>query len=101
MFNNGQETTNRSVSYYKQILRGIFDTTPIVPQTSKTLDGLVVTSLTSNYLCLQCPMTCTEEDRIKHGNKKSHRFCTSSITRLLPGSELETFCGLTHAANPD
>ena len=57
------------------ILRGIFDTTALVPQTSTNQDGRPVTSLTANYLCLQCPTTVTEDDRLKHGNKKSHRFC--------------------------
>lgn len=65
---------NSSITHYKLILRGIFDATPIVPQTS-TLDGRPVTSLTSNYLCLQCPSTVTEEERLRHGTKKQHRFC--------------------------
>jgi ubiquitin carboxyl-terminal hydrolase 22/27/51 len=63
------------VAHYKMILRGIFDSAPIVPQTSKSADNTPITSLTSNYLCLQCPTTLTEEDRLKHGTKKSHRFC--------------------------
>jgi ubiquitin carboxyl-terminal hydrolase 22/27/51 len=66
---------NSSISHYKMILRGIFDTSPIIPQTSTTMDGSPITSLTSNYLCLQCPTTLAEEDRLKHGTKKSHRFC--------------------------
>lgn len=71
-----QEVTNTSVAHYKMILRGIFDSIPIVPQTSKSSDGNAITTLTSNYLCLQCPSTVTEEERLKHGNKKMHRFCT-------------------------
>ena len=61
--------------HYKIILRKIFDQAPVVPQTSKAADGQPVTTLTSNYLCLQCPMTLTQDEIVKHGNKKSHRFC--------------------------
>lgn len=67
---------NSSIAHYKMILRGIFDTTPILSQTSTNQDGRPVTSLTSNYLCLQCPVTLSEEDRLKHGTEKLHRFCT-------------------------
>lgn len=66
---------NSSIQYYKMLLRVIFDNTPIVPQTSKSPDGVIATSLTSNYLCLQCSTIVPEEDREKHGQKKSHRFC--------------------------
>ncbi len=72
---------NSSIAHYKMILRGIFDATPIVPQTSTNHEGRPVTSLTSNFLCLQCPTTVTEEDRLKHGTKKQHRFCTSQKSR--------------------
>lgn len=78
-----QEVTNTSIAHYKMILRGIFDSIPIVPQTSKTSDGNPLTTLTSNYLCLQCPSTVTEEERLKHGNKKMHRFCMSWIHSVL------------------
>jgi hypothetical protein len=74
LLSKNQEVMNSSITHYKLILRGIFDATPIVPQTS-TLDGRPVTSLTSNYLCLQCPSTVTEEERLRHGTKKQHRFC--------------------------
>jgi ubiquitin carboxyl-terminal hydrolase 22/27/51 len=76
MFSQNQDVINTSIQHYKMILRSIFDNNTVVPQTSKASDGQVVTSLTSNYLCLQCPSTLTEEERTKHGNKKSHRFCT-------------------------
>lgn len=67
------------------LLRVIFDNTPLVPQTCKGPDGQIVTSLTSNYLCLQCSTIVPEEERSKHGNKKSHRFCKycSSPTKYL------------------
>lgn len=75
LLSKGQETMNSSIAHYKIILRGIFDSTPIVPQTSTNPEGRPITSLTSNYLCLQCPTTVSEEDRLKHGSKKQHRFC--------------------------
>lgn len=72
-------TTNTSIQHYKSILRTIFDNSPLISQTSKSIDGQVITSLTPTYLCLQCPSTLSEEDRTKHGNKKSHRFCTFDV----------------------
>lgn len=68
---------NSTIQYYKMLLRVIYDGNPLVPQTCKGLDGQIVTSLTSNYLCLQCSSIVPEEERTKHGNKKSHRFCVS------------------------
>jgi ubiquitin carboxyl-terminal hydrolase 22/27/51 len=67
---------NQSVHHYKMILRNIFEQMPVVPQTSKSAEGAVVTSLTSNCLCLQCSAIVQEDERLKHGNKKNHRFCT-------------------------
>lgn len=81
MFCQTQEVTNTSIQHYKMILRSIFDNNTLVPQTSKAPDGQAVTSLTSNYLCLQCPSTLTEEERTKHGKQKSHRFCMPSHLR--------------------
>ncbi|EFY92423.1 ubiquitin carboxyl-terminal hydrolase 2 [Metarhizium acridum CQMa 102] len=78
LLSQGQEVMNSSIAHYKMILRGIFDSTPIVPQTSTNQEGRPITSLTSNYLCLQCPTTVTEEDRLRHGTKKSHRFYVDS-----------------------
>lgn len=88
MLGQGQESMNLSVAHYKMILRGIFDNTPIVPQTSKSTDGQALTTLTSNYLCLQCPTTVTEEDRLKHGSKKMHRFCMSWPAHAARGTML-------------
>lgn len=65
------------------LLRVIFDNTPIVPQTSKNPENVVATSLTSNYLCLQCSTIIPEEDRAKHGQKKSHRFYVDSRSGAL------------------
>lgn len=81
LLSQGQEVMNSSIAHYKMILRGIFDSTPIVPQTSTNQDGRPITSLTSNYLCLQCPTTVTEDDRLRHGTKKSHRFCRLKVVR--------------------
>jgi ubiquitin carboxyl-terminal hydrolase 22/27/51 len=79
LLTQSQQVMNSSITHYKMILRSIFDTGPIVAQTSTNGDGAPVTSLTSNYLCLQCPTTLAEDDRLKHGTKKSHRFCRSNI----------------------
>ncbi|KAI1080287.1 ubiquitin carboxyl-terminal hydrolase [Whalleya microplaca] len=83
LLSNSPDITNNSIQYYKMLLRVIFDNTPLVPQTSKNLDGQVITSLTSNYLCLQCSTIVPEEERVKHGNKKSHRFYVDSRTGAL------------------
>ncbi|KND90908.1 putative ubiquitin carboxyl-terminal hydrolase 8 [Tolypocladium ophioglossoides CBS 100239] len=82
LLSQGQEVMNSSIAHYKMILRGIFDATPIVPQTSTNQEGRPITSLTANYLCLQCPTTVSEEDRLRHGTKKSHRFCMSRNTAM-------------------
>lgn len=75
LLSQSQEVMNSSIAHYKMILRGIFDTSPIIPQTSTNPEGRPVTSLTSNYLCLQCPVTVEEADRLDHGTEKLHRFC--------------------------
>lgn len=75
LFNQDQATTNTSIQHYKAILSTIFNKSPLIAQTAKTPDGQAVTELTPTYLCLQCPSTLTEDDRTKHGAKKSHRFC--------------------------
>jgi ubiquitin carboxyl-terminal hydrolase 22/27/51 len=64
-----------TINHYKNCLRVIFDNTPIVPQTSKTTKNQPFTSLTPNYLCLQCTTTTTAQDRITHGTETLHRFC--------------------------
>ncbi|KAK0714340.1 hypothetical protein B0T21DRAFT_387061 [Apiosordaria backusii] len=83
LFNQDQATTNTSIQHYKAILRTIYDQTPLISQTAKTVDNQVVTTLTPTYLCLQCPSTVTEDDRIKHGTKKSHRFYVDSRSASL------------------
>jgi len=75
LFGQSQDVTNNSISHYKIILRKIFDQAPLVPQTYKTGEGQPITTLTSNYLCLQCPTTLTFGEMKTHGSKKSHRFC--------------------------
>ncbi|CRK29292.1 hypothetical protein BN1708_004951 [Verticillium longisporum] len=83
LLSQSQDTTNQSVHHYKMILRNIFEQTPLVPQTSKNNDGQPVTSLTANYLCLQCSSIVSEEERLKHGNKKQHRFYVDSRSGTL------------------
>ncbi|KAK7727866.1 hypothetical protein SLS63_006944 [Diaporthe eres] len=75
LLSQSQETTNTCIQHYKAILRSIFDNVPIIPQMRKDSDGKVISTLTSNYLCLQCPAIEKEETMAKHGTKKSHRFC--------------------------
>ncbi|TDZ35108.1 Ubiquitin carboxyl-terminal hydrolase 8 [Colletotrichum sidae] len=72
------EVMNQSIHHYKMILRNIFELTPVISQTTKTPDGQAMTSLTSNYLCLQCSSIVTEDERLKHGTKKQHRFYVDS-----------------------
>ncbi|EPE26946.1 Cysteine proteinase [Glarea lozoyensis ATCC 20868] len=74
----GAERMNKSIHNYKTCLRVIFENTPIVPQTSKTTKGFPFTTLTPNYLCLQCSATTTEGGRIEHGRETSHRFYVES-----------------------
>lgn len=69
-----------SIQYYKMLLRVIYDNTAVVPQTSKIPEGIITTSLTSNYLCLQCSAIVPEEERTKHASKKGHRFYVDSRT---------------------
>lgn len=78
LLSQSQETTNTCIQHYKAILRSIFDNVPIIPQMRKDSDGKVISTLTSNYLCLQCPAIEKEETMAKHGTKKSHRFCRLS-----------------------
>ncbi|KAL2751930.1 hypothetical protein ACRALDRAFT_2114823 [Sodiomyces alcalophilus JCM 7366] len=78
LLSQSQEHTNQSVHHYKMILRNIFEQTPIISQTTKNSKGRPNTSLTSNYLCLQCTSIVSEEDRLNHGNAKSHRFFVDS-----------------------
>ncbi|KAI1847705.1 hypothetical protein JX265_009134 [Neoarthrinium moseri] len=78
LLSNGPEVVQSSIQYYKMLLRVIFDNTAIVPQTTKSPDGAIATSLTSNWLCLQCSTIVPEEERPKHGQKKSHRFYVDS-----------------------
>lgn len=80
LLNQSQETTNTCIQHYKAILRQIYDNVPIIPQIRKGIqDNSISASLTSNFLCLQCPIIMKEDDIIKHGSKKSHRFCEFSM----------------------
>lgn len=83
LLTSSQENLNQSLGHYKLMLRKIFDS-PIGPlQATKTTEGNASYNITSNYLCLQCPTIVTEEDRIKHGSKKAHRFYVDSRTGYL------------------
>jgi ubiquitin carboxyl-terminal hydrolase 22/27/51 len=84
---NGEGLSNGGltacVQHYKTILRCIFDDVPLLAQTTKLPDGRPCTSLTPNYLCLQCPNVVTEDDRVKHGQRKQHRFYVESRSGAL------------------
>lgn len=73
------DTLTTTVSHYKQCIRSIADSNLVVPQTSKTADGQALTTITPNYLCLQCSTTTTAAGRIEHGRETKHRFCMLSI----------------------
>ncbi|KAI0165074.1 ubiquitin carboxyl-terminal hydrolase [Hypoxylon sp. FL1284] len=83
LLSNSPGVMSSSIQYYKMLLRVVFDGNPLIPQTSKGPDGQISTSLTSNYLCLQCSSIVPEEERTKHGNKKSHRFYVDSRSGAL------------------
>ncbi|KAK4452067.1 ubiquitin carboxyl-terminal hydrolase [Podospora aff. communis PSN243] len=84
LFNQDQATTNTSIAHYKTILTNILEFNPLDNQTAKMTDtGAIVTSLTPTYMCLQCPTILTEEDCVKHGSKKSHRFYVESRSGAL------------------
>ncbi|KEY64765.1 hypothetical protein S7711_05415 [Stachybotrys chartarum IBT 7711] len=83
LLSQSQEVMNSSIAHYKMILRTIYDASPSIPQTSVNHEGRPITSITSNFLCLQCPATVTEDDLLKHGSKKQHRFYVDSRSGIL------------------
>ncbi|CAG8954192.1 hypothetical protein HYFRA_00005812 [Hymenoscyphus fraxineus] len=64
---------DKSIQNYRDSLRAIFEQPKI--QTSKTVEGQPFTTLTPNYLCLQCNTVTTEKGRKDHGDEVQHRFC--------------------------
>lgn len=66
-----------TITHYKNCIRVAADT-PIVPQTSKNSKGQPLTTLTPNYLCLQCNSIVTSQGRVDHGKTTSHRFYVDS-----------------------
>jgi len=76
ILSRSQETTNSCIQHYKSALRAIYDAPPKIAQTSKSLAGSIIhTTLSSNYLCLQCSLVISEKEIDTHGSQKSHRFC--------------------------
>ena len=70
------EVTTNTIQHYKMLLRVIFDNEPLIPQTSQDIiSRRPVTTLTPNFLCLQCPTTCTIRERSLHGQMRAHMFC--------------------------
>lgn len=84
-----QETTNSCIQHYKSALRAIYDGPPKIAQTHKSLanSSVVRTTLSSNYLCLQCSLVVNEAEIDAHGSQKSHRFC------MLPRRNRNVFVG--------
>lgn len=76
ILSRNQETTNTCIQHYKSALRAIYDAPPMIAQTNKSLAGSIIsTTLSSNYLCLQCSLVISENEIDTHGSQKSHRFC--------------------------
>lgn len=70
------EVTSNTIQHYKMLLRVIFDNEPLIPQTSQDImSRRPITTLTPNFLCLQCPTTCTIRERSLHGQMRAHMFC--------------------------
>ena len=76
LLTSSTESLNQSIGHYKIMLRKIFDSPAGQLQQTRGANGSASVTLNSNYLCLQCPVVVTDEERIKHGEKKHHRFCT-------------------------
>lgn len=94
LLTKSQDVTTNTIQHYKMLLRVIFDNTPIIPQTSKSIDRRTVTSLMPNYLCLQCPTTITARGRSKHGKLKAHMFCRMIVWLGLIDLLTPSRCGL-------
>ena len=72
---DSRDLMEKTVQHYKTCLRVIFENTPIIPQTAKTSKDQAFTTLTPNYLCIQCSVTTTDKGRRMHGEETKHRFC--------------------------
>ncbi|PVH76016.1 ubiquitin carboxyl-terminal hydrolase-like protein [Cadophora sp. DSE1049] len=72
------EILENTIRAYRTCMCVVSDTTPIIPQTSKTPAGQALTTLTPNYLCLQCEVTTTASGRVEHGMETKHRFYVES-----------------------
>ncbi|KAL1898657.1 hypothetical protein Cpir12675_001861 [Ceratocystis pirilliformis] len=84
LLTQAQENINICINNYKAILRRIFDdSSRTVSQTARSSSGQIVTTITSNYLCLQCPDIVTEDGISQHGTKKAHRFYVDSRSGVL------------------
>jgi len=82
LITKSQDSATQTIRSYRKLLQVIFDNTPIISQTSKSPENPPVTSLTPNYLCLQCSATCTARDRPRHGTLTKHRLCMYSKASL-------------------
>jgi ubiquitin carboxyl-terminal hydrolase 22/27/51 len=63
---------------YRAILQKIYEEPSIITQTYKGPDGEPVVTITALYLCLQCPLIATADERDQHVDNKGHIFCRST-----------------------
>lgn len=75
LFTKSPELTSNAIQHYKMVLRVIFDRPALNSQMSISSSGNLRTSITSNYLCLQCSLTTDEAGKKSHGLIAAHRFC--------------------------
>src|SRR4051794_35481242 len=75
LFESNPDNASSTIFAYKELLRVIFDKSPILAQSCKVSgrdDGRTVTALMPTYLCLQCSGTNSAANRDRHGMAKKH-----------------------------
>ncbi|EKD14206.1 uncharacterized protein L3040_003654 [Drepanopeziza brunnea f. sp. 'multigermtubi'] len=73
------EILQNTIKHYKDCLSVVSDPTRKTScQTSQGPNGEARTTLTPNYLCLQCDRTTTAEGRTEHGMETKHRLYVES-----------------------
>jgi ubiquitin carboxyl-terminal hydrolase 22/27/51 len=87
------ERLQHTVTHYRDCIRVSADN-PTVPQTTRNSKGQGLTTLTPNYLCMQCTSTVTSRGRIEHGKATNHRFCrdtpNSTVIALADLSDIDS-----------
>ncbi|KAI9680762.1 MAG: hypothetical protein M1817_004202 [Caeruleum heppii] len=75
-----------SIKNYTTLLQCLYQRPTFVSQTSLRQpykEGDALTSLTSNYLCLQCATICNRDELDKHGKASQHCFAVDSRSGCL------------------